>query len=51
VLPSGVERASASMPRLPPAPGRFSMSTGTPSERASGSASARAIPSLTPPGG
>ena len=36
---------------LEPAPGRFSITSGCPSSRASGSPSARATKSAAPPGG
>jgi len=48
--PSGADFATASAARLPPAPGRFSTSTGRPSDAASGVAIARAMVSVVPPG-
>src|SRR5229473_68349 len=48
--PSGADFATASAARLPPAPGRFSTSTGRPSDDESGCAIARAIVSVVPPG-
>src|SRR5262249_29238355 len=49
VWPSGKAFATASAARLPPAPARFSTSTGWPSDAASGGAIARAIVSVVPP--
>ena len=51
VRPSGGARFRDSIATTPPAPPRFSTITGTPSCVAARSASARAIESLTPPGG
>src|SRR5205085_4317265 len=50
VVPSGGDFATASAPRLPPAPGRLSTMT-TPSVSLTLSASARATMSSGPPGG
>ena len=49
--PSGALRATASAAMLPPAPGRFSITTGWPSSGAICSASSRAVMSAAPPGG
>ena len=51
VRPSGGTCLSDAMATTPPAPGRLSTITGVPSCGAARSASARAIASLTPPGG
>src|SRR5262249_46317832 len=51
VYPSGADLATAAAARLPPAPGRFSISTGCFSAAAIGSAMARAIVSVVPPAG
>ena len=51
VCPSGALRATASAAMLPPAPGRFSITTGWPSSGAIRSASSRAVMSAAPPGG
>src|SRR4051812_43584126 len=50
VYPSGADLATASAAMLPPAPGRFSTTTGCPRARPSGSASDRATTSGWPPG-
>ena len=49
-MPSGADFATESAAMLPPAPGRFSTTTGWPRARESGSASARATMSGWPPG-
>jgi hypothetical protein len=51
VPPSAAARATASIASVPPAPGRCSTITGTPSWRVSTSASARATSLLSPPTG
>src|SRR6266436_6447316 len=50
VWPSGADFATTSAARLPPAPGRFSTTTGCLRALAIGSASARATVSVVPPG-
>ena len=50
VLPSGAERATFSVPIIPPAPGRLSATTVTPSGSASPFPSTRPSVSTTPPG-
>ena len=51
VAPSGAALATASMPMVPLAPARFSITIVMPSWAESRSASARAMVSLTPPAG
>src|SRR3954462_5371098 len=51
VLPSGALFATASTPMLPPAPGRFSTTTGWPRRSDIGTAMLRATRSALPPGG
>src|SRR6266702_6792439 len=51
VYPSGAALATSAVPRLPPAPGRFSTTTGAPSAGASFSESTRAIKSGELPAG
>src|SRR5690242_18309160 len=50
VYPSGADFATASAAMLPPAPARFSTTTGAPSARPRGPAMARATTSGWPPG-
>ena len=49
VWPSGVARAAASAAMLPPAPGRFSTTTGWPSRSPAPGRPARAVTSVLPP--
>src|SRR5262245_12425137 len=51
VWPSGSALATTSAPMFPPAPGRFSTTTGWPSVLASSSPTARARTSTSPPAG
>ena len=51
VRPSGAALATASLPRTPPAPERFSISTAWPSSGPTCAAISRAITSVLPPGG
>ncbi len=51
VVPSGAARATRPVPRLPPAPATFSMTTGWPSTERIGSERMRAIVSDGPPAG
>ncbi len=49
VCPSGAAFATASVPMMPEAPGRFSTTPGWPSRGRSRSATSRAVMSLAPP--
>ena len=51
VWPSAVARATTPVAVLPPAPGRFSITTGFPRLAESSGPSVRAITSFGPPGG
>jgi hypothetical protein len=49
--PSGWERATVSAAKFPPAPGRFSTTTGRPNDSAKACDMARAMVSVVPPAG
>ncbi len=51
VWPSGAALATAAVPVVPPAPGRFSTTIDWPSASASGSRNSRAMKSVEAPGG